>query len=113
LARQRIDQWLWQARFFRTRTLAHEACERGRVRLNGSRIEKAHRGVQPGDILTLAWADRIRVVQVNGLAQRRVSPREALTLYQEVPAETAGAPAGPMLVQPARARHSEQGREPC
>ena len=44
----RIDKWLWAARFFKTRTLAQEAVELGRVRLDGNRI-KSSREVKPGD----------------------------------------------------------------
>ena len=56
----RIDKWLWAARFFKTRTLAQEAVELGRVRLDGNRI-KSSREVKPGDRLeTKRDARRIR-----------------------------------------------------
>lgn len=48
----RIDKWLWAARFFKTRTLAQEAVELGRVRLDGNRI-KSSREVKPGDRLEI------------------------------------------------------------
>jgi ribosome-associated heat shock protein Hsp15 len=48
----RIDKWLWAARFFKTRSLASDAVERGRVRLNGDRCKPA-RNIRPGDLLDI------------------------------------------------------------
>jgi ribosome-associated heat shock protein Hsp15 len=46
----RIDKWLWAVRIFKTRTIAAEACKKGRVTMNGSQI-KASRMVKPGDVI--------------------------------------------------------------
>ncbi len=78
----RIDKWLWAARFFKTRSLASDAVERGRVRLNGDRCKPA-RNLRPGDLLDIdngstAW--QIRVIALSG--QRGPAP-VAQALYEE------------------------------
>jgi len=85
--KSRLDKWLWCARFYRTRVLAQEACARGAIRVNGSRTEKAHFMVGPGDVLTFAQGSAVRVVRLLGVAERRGSAPEAATLYEYVPAE--------------------------
>jgi len=54
--RLRIDKWLWAARFFKTRSLAAQAVEGGRVQLNGARVKPA-KELRPGDELRI-WAAR-------------------------------------------------------
>ncbi|MGB3553442.1 MAG: RNA-binding S4 domain-containing protein [Jannaschia sp.] len=81
--RQRLDKWLWQARFFKTRTLAARVVTDGRVRLNGARITKPATGVAPGDTLTFPQGDRIRVVEIGALADRRGPATEAQALYTD------------------------------
>ncbi|WP_288106740.1 RNA-binding S4 domain-containing protein [Limnobacter sp.] len=78
----RVDKWLWAARFFKTRSLATDCVESGKVRCNDERIKPAY-GVQVGDVIKLpvGW-DEI-VVQVTGLADKRGSAAIAQTLYQE------------------------------
>ena len=51
--RIRIDKWLWHARFYKTRSLAQDAAEAGRIRLNGARVVKSGHGVKLGDVLTV------------------------------------------------------------
>ena len=80
----RIDKWLWQARFFRSRTLAQRLCLSGRVRVDGARIEKAHFSVRIGHVLTFSQARRIRVVRVLALGARRGPASEAQTLYEDL-----------------------------
>jgi ribosome-associated heat shock protein Hsp15 len=82
--RSRLDKWLWHARFFRTRERAAEACEAGRVRLNRQVVLKPHHVVRPGDVLTFAQGDHIRVVRVLALAQRRGDARNARGLYADL-----------------------------
>jgi ribosome-associated heat shock protein Hsp15 len=57
--------------------------ERGRVRVNARRVTKSSAAVGPGDVLTLAQGDRVRVVQVLGLPLRRGPAAEAQALYLE------------------------------
>lgn len=81
---QRLDAWLWRARFFKTRALAAAVVVKGRVRLNGDRVAKASRQVRAGDVLTFPQGGDIRVVRVTGLAERRGPASEAQTLYEAV-----------------------------
>ena len=80
--RLRLDKWLWCARFYRTREMAAKACESGRLRINGFRVEKAGREVRPGDILTLPQRGEPLAVRVLAGAKRRGSAPEARQLYE-------------------------------
>ncbi|WGH79050.1 RNA-binding S4 domain-containing protein [Jannaschia ovalis] len=81
--RLRLDKWLWQARFFKTRSLAARMIGEGRVRLNGARVTKPAQAVVPGDALTFPQGDRIRVVEIAALGERRGPAAEAQTLYAD------------------------------
>jgi len=78
----RIDKWCWAARFFKTRSLATDAIERGRVKLNGERTKPAH-GVKPGDLLEIDNGATEWQVHVIGIADKRGSAAIAATLYRE------------------------------
>lgn len=78
----RLDKWLWAARFYKTRALAHEAIENGRARLEGERV-KPGREVRVGDVLTLRLNDLEWVVTVRQLSERRGPASEARLLYAE------------------------------
>jgi len=80
----RLDKWLWQARFFRSRAAAARLCAGGRVRIDGTVVEKAHFQVRPGQVLTFPQAQRIRVVRVIALGTRRGPAAEARLLYDEM-----------------------------
>jgi ribosome-associated heat shock protein Hsp15 len=82
--RLRLDKWLWCARFYKTRGLAAEACEKGHLRINGFRVEKPGREVRPGDILTIPQGREVVVVRVLAGAKRRGPATEARTLYEPV-----------------------------
>lgn len=82
--RLRLDKWLWCARFYKTRSIAAEACEKGRIRINGFRVEKPGREVRPGDVLTIPLGREVVVVRVLSGAQRRGPAIEARTLYEAV-----------------------------
>ena len=80
--RQRIDKWLWAARFFKTRSLAAAAVDGGKVRWNGQTVKPA-RELKPGDELEISAGESRWTVVVRGLnAQRRPAP-EARLLYEE------------------------------
>src|SRR5690606_2904143 len=74
---QRLDKWLWIARFFKTRSLSAAVCVKGRIRVNRVVVEKAHYAVRPGDVLTFPQADRVRVVRITGIGARRGPASEA------------------------------------
>ena len=78
----RIDKWLWAARFFKTRSLAQDAIELGRVRMRGERI-KPSREVKPGDFLEITRAEEHFEVYVEALSQVRGPAKEAQKLYRE------------------------------
>ena len=81
--RQRLDKWLWFARVVKTREDAARLVESGHVRLNGQKTLKPGHGVRPGDALTVVLKARVRVLHVEGLAERRGSAEAARCLYRE------------------------------
>lgn len=86
---QRLDKWLWCARFFKSRGLANKMVGAGRLRLSGKVVAKAHQLVRPGDVLTFPQGPHIRVVRVLFLAERRGPAPEAQTLFEDLaPIET-------------------------
>jgi ribosome-associated heat shock protein Hsp15 len=80
----RLDKWLWQARFVKSRSLAAALIEGGAVRVNGTRVTRPGRDVVAGDVLTLPLGDRIRVVRILALGQRRGPAPEAQLLYADL-----------------------------
>ena len=78
----RIDKWLFHARFCKTRNIAQEKAEAGRIRLNGQRVEKASANVRIGDVLTLPVGGKVVAIRVLQLGERRGSATEARTLYE-------------------------------
>ncbi|MEZ5778027.1 MAG: RNA-binding S4 domain-containing protein [Paracoccaceae bacterium] len=83
-ARIRIDKWLWQARFFKTRALAAGIVSAGRLRINGNRTAKPGHAVGPGDVLTFPQAKQVRVVRVLACGTRRGPAVEAQALYEDL-----------------------------
>ena len=81
----RIDAWLWAARFFKTRALAKQAVERGRVEIGGAACKPSH-ALKPGDALRITRGEEIFEVEVTGLAHKRGSAALAQTLYREADA---------------------------
>jgi ribosome-associated heat shock protein Hsp15 len=81
---QRIDKWLWSARFFKTRALAARACHDGRIRVSGQVLTKAHYAIKVGDVLTFPLGPNIRVVRVVAFAARRGPAAEARGLYEDL-----------------------------
>ncbi len=88
---QRLDKWLWCARFLKSRAECTRLVAAGMLRLNRRPTEKPHARLRVGDVLTLALGGRVRVVAVLALAARRGPPAEARLLYQELASPPAGA----------------------
>ncbi|KAB2943926.1 MAG: RNA-binding S4 domain-containing protein [Hyphomicrobium sp.] len=84
---QRLDKWLWFARFVKTRTLAADLVSAGKVRLNRVRAEKPAQTVRRGDVLTIVINRRVQLVRVLGIAERRGPSAAARALYEELTAE--------------------------
>ncbi len=80
----RLDKWLWQARFFKSRSIAAEMIEDGHVRVNGTRISRPGRDVAQGDTLTFPQGNRIRVIRILALGLRRGPAAEAQALYLDL-----------------------------
>jgi len=81
---QRLDKWLWQARFYKSRGLAQRMCTAGKIRINSQRIRKAHHALKSGDILTIPQGSRIRVVRILAMPERRGPAIEAQRCYEEI-----------------------------
>ena len=90
---QRLDKWLWFARFLKTRGAAAALISDGRVRLDGAPCTKPARAVGPGDTLTFPQGRRVRVIRILGVGARRGPAPEAQALYEDLtPAPDAAAP---------------------
>ena len=82
---QRLDTWLWHARFLRARADCASLVRGGLVRLNRQPTDKAHARLRPGDVLTLPLRGQVKVVRILALAQRRGPAPQARLLYEEIP----------------------------
>ena len=80
----RIDKWLWAARFYKTRSLAVEEIDKGRVRINGVEAKPA-REVKAGDTVALRQGPVIRTLVVLGISNQRGAAPVAQQLYEETP----------------------------
>jgi ribosome-associated heat shock protein Hsp15 len=81
----RLDKFLWFARIVKTRSLAQQLAEQGRLRLAGRVVDRAHAPVRVGDVLSFAVHGKVRVLRVEALPARRGPPAEARALYSELP----------------------------
>lgn len=84
----RLDKWLWAARFFRTRSLAAEAIEGGKVQVNGDRAKRA-KSLAPGDEVRIRQGPYEHIVMVRALSARRGSAAVAAELFEETAASKA------------------------
>lgn len=80
---RRLDQWLWFARFAKSRSIAARLCAAGAVNVNGVAVGKANHAVRPGDIVTVLQGPWQRTVEVLHLGTRRGPASEARTLFRE------------------------------
>lgn len=108
----RVDKWLWAARFFKTRGLAQQAIEQGRVRVAGGRVKVA-RALQIGDRLDIEIGDLRREIVVVALSTQRGPAPQAQALYREteesVAARAARSEARRLAPEPA---HAIEGGRP-
>jgi ribosome-associated heat shock protein Hsp15 len=81
---QRLDRWLWCARFHKTRSLAARFAEQGKVRINRQPTTKPHARLRPGDVLTFGMGPSVRVLRVVALGDRRGPAAEARGLYEDL-----------------------------
>lgn len=112
----RLDKWLWAARFFKTRSIAADAVDGGKVYVNGDRAKPA-KSVKPGDEVRIRLGPYEHIVEVRGTSERRGPAPEAQRLYEETAASreareklhwqlTKAAPA----IDPAPGRPTKQDR---
>lgn len=80
----RLDKFLVFARFCKTRSVALALVEQGGVRINRQPTEKPHAKLRPGDVLTLALPQGVKVVEVLALPERRGSAPVAQGYYREI-----------------------------
>ena len=80
----RLDKWLWQARFAKSRSIAAKMVSESGVRVNGTRAPRPSAGIRPGDVLTFAAGGRIRVIRILDLGTRRGPAPEAQALYDDL-----------------------------
>jgi ribosome-associated heat shock protein Hsp15 len=82
----RLDKYLWAIRIFKTRSQASEACEKGKVKMQGSPV-KAARNVVVGDEYEVKTETRKWVIRVAALLDHRVQYTEAITYYSDITPE--------------------------
>lgn len=80
----RLDKWLWQARFVKTRALAAKLVSAQGVRVNAIRVDKPARQVGGGDVLSFALSGRVRVVRITACGTRRGPAPEAQALHDDL-----------------------------
>ena len=85
-AKARLDQWLWFARFVKSRSLAARLCAAGAVAITGSLVKKPNQTVRLGDIVVIPCGGLRRTVRVLALGVRRGPATEARALYEEAAA---------------------------
>jgi ribosome-associated heat shock protein Hsp15 len=93
-AAMRIDKWLWAARAFKTRSLAADACDGGKVDVNGEAAKPAKQ-VRAGDHVEITVVGGRRILKVLGLSDRRGPAPQARLLYEDLTP-----PAPPRIRQP-------------
>ena len=82
----RLDQWLWFARFVKSRSLAARLCAAGAVTVNGSPVKKPNHPIRLGDVVVLPQGGWQRTIRVVALGIRRGPAPEARLLYEEAAA---------------------------
>ncbi|HEY1798753.1 MAG TPA: RNA-binding S4 domain-containing protein [Stellaceae bacterium] len=98
-ATRRLDQWLWFARFVKSRSLAARLCTGGAVSVNGEKAKKASQAIRPGDLLGLRLGKSRRQIRIVALGDRRGPALEARGLYDEIEVEERPAPEWQSLLE--------------
>lgn len=91
----RLDKWLWQARFFKSRSLAAGVVSAGKVRVDGTPVTKPARAVGSGDVLTFSKETDVKVVKILACGVRRGPAPEAQALYEDMSPEPVRRPKNP------------------
>jgi ribosome-associated heat shock protein Hsp15 len=80
----RLDKFLWFARLAKTRDVAQGLAEAGRVRIDGRVVDRAAAPVRVGNVIGLPLHGRVRIVRVERLPERRVSPPDVPAIYTDL-----------------------------
>ena len=107
--KQRLDKWLWAARFFKTRAIASDAVETGKVQVNGARVKPA-KSLTPGDLLSIRLGPYTHVVEVLALSARRGPAPEAQKLYCETEESRARRAALALELKASQPQPEQKGR---
>ena len=102
---QRIDKWLWYARFYKSRSLCAKQVSEGKVSVNDVKISKPAHGLVVGDVLTFVKAEQSRIIKVLDLGTRRGAAPEAQLLYED-----SSLPRPPRKIIPANPKFEGKGR---
>ncbi len=81
---QRIDKWLWHARFFKTRSIAQKQVATGKIRVDREKISSPSRKVSAGNVLTITRERDIKIIEILGIADRRGPFSQAQLLYNDM-----------------------------
>jgi ribosome-associated heat shock protein Hsp15 len=108
-AKVRIDKWLWAIRVFKTRSLANEACQSGKIKINAIRI-KPSRSIQIGDRITVQKGYIKFDYEVTGIIEKRVSASLAQQNYIDHTPEDEKIKTNSKLFTPQYQREKGQGR---
>lgn len=84
----RLDKWLWAARFYKTRSLATQEIDKGRIQVNGQ-VAKPSRDLKPGDLVEIRQGPVLRALHVRGVSNARGPAPVAQALYEETPESVA------------------------
>lgn len=95
IAVQRLDKWLWFARISKSRTLAAQLVQDGKVRVNRAKVAKPAHAVRRDDVLTIVIRGNIQVLKVLAPGVRRGPPAEARQLYELLSPPSGSVPAPP------------------
>lgn len=90
-ATMRVDRFLWFARLAKTRSMAQTIANKGTLRIDGRRIDRAHATVRIGSVIAWPWNGAVRIVRVEALPDRRGPASEAATLYTAIETGAANA----------------------
>jgi ribosome-associated heat shock protein Hsp15 len=116
-AKARLDQWLWFARFVKTRSLGARLCAAGAVAVNGTPVKKPNQTIRVGDVVVLPQGNWQLTVRVLAFGARRGPATEARGLYEEAAAAARlrdlGPPWAPLLAddEPAETHRSLETRQ--
>ena len=81
---QRIDKWLWHARFFKTRSLSQKQITTGKIRVDREKISNPSRKITIGNVLTITREREIKIIEIIAIADKRGPYSEARLLYNDL-----------------------------